>query len=214
MRDVPACPCDRQGPPAPELEAASGCATEAVRHGSGCYHRRSMFHALAIAPLVLLLAGCPRNEPQLATPIEEEGEVVLLSTVNVADPRAEDQLLSGFHGVEQRAWRWSEKSFSVALQPPPAEGGQPVHLDLKFTVPDVVIDKVGPVTLSATVNGRELGSETYAEAGQHFLFTREIPADTLASGTARVDFEVDKALPPSELDTRELAVIISSIALK
>ncbi len=172
-----------------------------------------MSRAFALVPLVLLIAGCPRNEPQLATPIPEDGEVILLSTVNVADPRAEDQLLSGFHGVEQRAWRWTEKSFSVAIQPPAAEG-QTVHLDLKFTVPDVVIDKVGPVTLGTTVNGRKLESETYAEAGQHFLFTRQIPPDTLTGGTARVDFDVDKAMPPSELDTRELAVVVSSIALR
>jgi len=173
-----------------------------------------MSRVFALVPLIVLFAGCPRNEPQLATPVEEEGEVVLLSTVNVADPRAEGQLLSGFHGVEQRAWRWTEKRFSVALQPPAAEGGQPVHLDLKFTAPDVVIDQVGPITISATVNGRELSPETYPEAGQHFLFTREIPADSLTGGTVRVDFDIDKAMAPSELDTRELAVIVSSIALK
>ena len=169
------------------------------------------FFALVLA---VALCGCPSNEPQLATPIEEQSEVVVLSTVNVADPRAEDQLLDGFHGVEQRAWRWVARRFSVALQPPPAEDSQLVSLDLKLTVPDVVIETVGAITLNAKVNGHDMGSETYAEAGQHFLFTREIPAGVLTDQTARVDFEVDKAMGPGEQDTRELAVIVSSIALK
>ncbi len=133
------------------------------------------------------------------------------------DPTARGRRPDGSPGPQVHCARCrtpkTEKSFSVAIQPPAAEG-QTVHLDLKFTVPDVVIDKVGPVTLGATVNCRKLESETYAEAGQHFLFTRQIPPDTLTGGTARVDFDVDKAMPPSELDTRELAVVVSSIALR
>ena len=181
--------------------------------GPGWYDRPSVMRVLLLI-LAVVLCGCPSNEPQLAIPIEEESDVVVLSTVNVADPRAEDQLLEGFHGVEQRAWRWVAKQFSVALQPPAVDGEQLVSLDLKFTVPDVVIDTVGAITLNAKVNGHDLGSETYTEPGQHFLFTREIPAGVLTGQTARADFEVDEAMGPGEQDTRELAVIVSSIALK
>jgi len=173
--------------------------------------------AAAGALLALILAtGCPRNEPELATPLEEEegsGEAQLLSTVNAADPAAEEQLLEGFHTVEQRAWRWVEKRFSLLLQPPPPAPGQLASLDLRFTIPEVIEQRVGPVTLSATVNGVALGAETFEAAGEH-LYTREVPEGALTEAPARVEFEVDKAMPPSDQDSRELAIVVQSIALR
>lgn len=175
---------------------------------------RKLLFALAAAAV---LTGCPTNAPNLATPIEEDASgapVELTSSINVADPRAEDQFLRGFHQLEQGAWRWTERVFSLILAPPPPASSQAVSLEFRFTVPEVVFERVGaPLTLSATVNGTPVGAGSYDSPGEHF-FAAEVPADALGDEPARVEFELDKAMPPSGADPRELGVVALSIALK
>ena len=174
-----------------------------------------MSHALSLALglAAVIFSGCPRNEP--GVPVEETGAApaaTLLSSVNVADPQAEPQLLRGFHGLEQRAWRWTERKFAVMLQPPPP--GQPVVLNLTFTLPAVVTEAVGGVKLTARVNGQEIGSQAYAKAGENQQFEAAVPEGMLTAQPAEVEFELDKAMPPSERDARELALVVSSIAFQ
>ena len=40
------------------------------------------------------------------------------SVLNMGDPKVESQLVTGFHGIEAGAWRWTEKQFTVALRTP------------------------------------------------------------------------------------------------
>lgn len=168
--------------------------------------------------MLLALAGCPSNAPDLAEPPQSESAETpqtpaggLLSSVHMADPAAEPQLLEGFFGVEQGVWRWTARTFTVALQPP---GAQDTLLEFKFTVPDAVISRLGSVTLTARVNGVEVGSESYENTGE-FVFEKPVPASALqGGGAAKVQFELDKALPPGEADQRELGVVAISVALK
>ncbi len=165
--------------------------------------------------MLLALWACPQNEPM--APIEESLEEVpaeLLSTVNVADPRAEPQLLEGFYGLEQRAWRWTAGKFAVLLATPPDSAAAEGSLDLRLTVPSVVIERLGPVTITARVNDTEVGAETFESAGDNLLFTSVIPAGVLTEAPARAEFQLDKVIPPSPQDERELGVIAVSIALK
>ena len=84
-----------------------------------------MFHrliktALWLPPAMLFaLAGSGCRPPE-SVPVETiEEEVEELSTmVHAADPRASLQLVKGFHGIEQNAWRWTMGQFSVTLRPP------------------------------------------------------------------------------------------------
>lgn len=168
---------------------------------------------MALALAALALAACPRNEPGI--PIEEEAgapPVALLSSVNVADPEAEPQLLRGFHGLEQRAWRWTERKFGVMLQPPPP--GQPVVLNLSFTLPGVVTDAVGAVTITARVNGQEIGRQTFSEPGEFQQFEAAVPDGLLTGQPAEVELELDKAMTPGGQDPRELGIIVFSIAFQ
>ncbi len=170
---------------------------------------------LFCVPVLLALCGCPQNEPM--TPLEEgaeEAPTELLSTVNVADPAAEPQLLEGFYGLEQRAWRWTGGKFAVLLATPPDYATHESSLDLRLTVPSIVIETVGPVTITARVNGTEIGNQTYDAAGDNLLFTSMIPAGVLTAEPARAEFELDKVIPPSDQDERELGIIAVSIALK
>ncbi len=179
--------------------------------------RTQFQRALLLAPLAvvgLLASGCPRNEPALPIIAEGDAPAELLSSVNVADPRSTVQLLEGFHGLEQRSWRWTERRFAVVLQPPAPVASHRTALELRFTVPGVVIDTLGPLTLTASIDGVTIGVETYREASEGLLFSKDVPDGLLGEEPVQVRFELDKAVPPNDRDGRELGVIVSAIALQ
>lgn len=170
-----------------------------------------MRNALAPTAVLLLLAACSRSSeptPVAAPPEQLSGPA---SVVHAADPKAAAQLLQGWHGVEQGSWRWTQKQFSVALKPP--GGGQPATLQLKFSLPDVLIQRLQSITLSATVNGTPLPPQTYQQAGAQ-VYTQSVPGAALVGEAVRVDFTLDKALAPSDADHRELGVVVSSVSLE
>lgn len=138
----------------------------------------------------------------------------LLSSLHMADPRAEEQLLRGFHQIEGGAggaWRWTERVFAVALKPPAA--GRLVRLELTGRIAGLSIEKLGPITLSATIGGTAVGSETFSNEGD-IAFSKPVAAELIEGGSVEVLFELDKALPPGDADARELGLVISSIALQ
>jgi hypothetical protein len=172
-----------------------------------------------LATTIPLLAGCASNEPELAAPDSgaAEGSSVpdgLLSSAHMGDPRAAPQLLEGFYGLEQGVWRWTARKFVVALQAPSGGEGQDTQLEFSFTLPEAVISRLKEITLTARVNGTDVGSESYTQPGE-YVFTKPVPANLLhAGGAAKVEFEMDKALPPGEADKRELGLVAVSVALK
>ena len=174
---------------------------------------------VALLAATLLFVACPKNEPELnrpagektATPIQPPAE--LLSTVHMADPRGAVQLLEGFYDVEQGVWRWTKKAFSVALKPPLPLPDQAVTVELKLTVPEVSIQRLQTLTLSATVNGVPVGAETFDKPGD-CTFTKPVPAEALDQKIAKVEFWLDKAIAAGEIETRELGLVATSVALK
>jgi len=168
----------------------------------------------AAAILILSLAftplACKRHKRVQTT--EEEG-APLASIVHVADPQAASQLLSGFYGVEQNSWRWTAGKFSVVLHPPRTGASKGATLQLKFTVPEVLITKLQAISLSAAVNGMPLSPESYTQPGQ-FTFSRDVPANLLGSDSVKVDFSLDKTLPPTATDQRELGVVVTTVGFE
>ena len=170
------------------------------------------------APLLLislLLSSCSRRQAAADPSLVQEAQPFPgLAFLHVADPRAEPQLLAGWHPVEQGSWRWTEKHFAVALKAP-AAGRHPkaAALELKFVLPIQLMARLQSITLAATVNGVALAPRTYTKAGDQ-VYTQRVPAEALASGVARVDFLLDKALPPNNTDRRELGVVVSSVGLE
>ncbi len=159
-----------------------------------------------LAFVVFGSTGCRRKKKIKA---REDG---LASVVNVADPADSAQLVRGFSNVEADAWRWSTSKFSVVLRPPAGAGQNGANLELKFTLHEAVVNKLGPVTVSATVNGTPVAAETFSQAGD-FTYSHEVPASALGSDVVTVEFSTDKALAPTEQDKRELALIVKSIGL-
>jgi hypothetical protein len=149
------------------------------------------------------MAACKRR-PDDAPP---EMPVELLSSFDVNDPRATVQLTRGFYELEGNTWRWTAPEFSVVLAAP---AGPTLLLEFKFTLPDVVFNETGPVTISASAGGAALPPQTFSTAGEH-LYTADFPAP---SGPAvAIDFKTDKHVTPGGADTRDLALIAQSVGL-
>jgi hypothetical protein len=162
--------------------------------------------SLALSPV-----ACKKKKVHIGGADEESPR--MQSVLPMGDPKVEPQLIKGFHTIEAGAWRWTEKSFTVALRPPFGGSEKGAKLTMKLTVPQVTIDKLKTISLSATAGGSALPPETYTTAGE-FQYVRDIPASLLTGDSIRVDFQLDKAIPPSGADLRELGVVASSIGLQ
>ncbi|HMC60867.1 MAG TPA: hypothetical protein VKJ01_16875, partial [Candidatus Solibacter sp.] len=143
----------------------------------------------------------------------EEEAPRMASSVSMGDPKAETQLINGFHGVEAGAWRWTAKQFTMVLRSPTGSAERGAKLQLRLTVPQVAIEKLKTVSLSATANGSALAPESYTQAGE-YVYTREIPAGALTGESVKIDFLLDKAMPPSGADLRELGIIVLNASLE
>jgi hypothetical protein len=190
------------------------------RSGAGC--RIALLGAL----LILELAACKHkghpSESRSAEsrPAESTGGVSapadvaapVLSVLKMSDPNAESQLLRGFYGVESGSWRWTTSKFALTLRPPEGSAQQGATLEFKFSLSEVVVNKVGPVTLSAKINGVPLPSQTYSKPGE-YTYSAAVPADALRTNTASLEFSTDKVMPPGNGDKRELALVAVSAAL-
>lgn len=172
------------------------------------------FCAVTIAAGALCCGGCSnRKVPMKETVEEAPGEAKPAAAVNMGDRKNEKQLLGGFYGVESNAWRWTAKDFSVALRPPTGSAARGATLVFGFSIPQIVIDKLGSVTLSATVEGTALAPETYTHEGQA-EYKRELAPNLVGGDMVHIDFHLDKAMPPANGDMRQLGVVARSVALE
>jgi hypothetical protein len=164
------------------------------------------------AALVLLAfvacapVGCRRKKKGRT---REDG---LASMINLADPADSAQIVRGFSNVEADAWRWSTSKFSVVLRPPAGAAQNGAKLEMNFTLHEAVVGKLGPVTVSAVVNGTPVAPETFSQAGD-FTYSHEVPASALGADVVTVEFATDKSLAPTDKDKRELALIVKTIGL-
>jgi hypothetical protein len=136
----------------------------------------------------------------------------LSSSVNVADPKVESQLLWGFYEVSDHAWRWTARKFTVALQRPREfeQGGARIHL--RFFVPEEEIRTLGSLRLTAQMSTYRLRSLKIRHGGS-YEYTADVPRDALFAEMLYVDFILNKAMPPSKKDARELGIVVSNIQL-
>jgi hypothetical protein len=161
--------------------------------------------------LVFAPPGCKPRKVRVQQTDEEAPRMA--SALHMGDPKAEAQLVSGFYGIEQGAWRWTQRQFAVVLRPPFGSAAKGATLQLRLTAPPVVIKKLKTISLSATVSGSALPPETYTQPGD-YTYTRAVPASLLTGEAVRVDFQLDKAMPPNSSDLRELGVVVVSVGLE
>jgi hypothetical protein len=156
-----------------------------------------------VAPLLFLLVGCHRVKAPA-------------SVVRTGDPAAASQLLTGFYGIEGGeggdAWRWTGPDFSLALAPPPTST-HGARLLLRLYFPETQIKKLGPMTLTAFVDGEPLAPETYDKSGS-YDFVRDIPACFLDTNVLPITFSFDPYSPRSETEGRDLGAVVLMAALE
>lgn len=187
--------------------------------------RRSFRLGLFLAvPLALTSAACTgkhnrtavqNEEPQTNAPgtIAAPGDTapVMVSTVRMNDAKAGGQLLNGFYPIEGGAWRWTARKFSVYLRTPAGAAQSGATLSFLFTIPDVVIQKLQNLTLTASSGGMVLKTAEYKAPGAE-VFSADVPASLLGTDSIKVDFTLDKSLPPG-VDKRELGIIATSVGI-
>ncbi|MCL4402849.1 MAG: hypothetical protein M1436_09345 [Acidobacteria bacterium] len=122
-------------------------------------------------------------------------------------------MIAGFYPIEQNAWRWTAGKFAVLLKTPRGAERTGAILQLKFSIPEAVLGKLKTVSIGASIAGKPLSPESYTQPGE-FIYAREVPSGMLTGQSVRVDFALDKFLPPGSVDQRELGVIASSIGLE
>ena len=179
--------------------------------------RAALPRLILLVPLLLsasFATGCKSRELDLQAYTEEEAAPPRAAAgIQVADPRAAPQLVSGWWDVEDHAWRWTTRKFAVALRAPIGAARRGAILRFRFTLPDVFLAHFKSVTLSASVQGKPLAPETYRRPGAA-VYTREIPADLLSAPSIRIDFGVDNTFSPGKGDSRELGLIAHSLGLE
>ncbi|MBM3796300.1 MAG: hypothetical protein FJW31_20065 [Acidobacteria bacterium] len=167
---------------------------------------------VAIELLTGTLAGCKAKRRTRVETVEEEAGP-LASVVKMSDPRTAVQLVRGFYGLEQGAWRWTKSEFSVTLRPPNGSAQAGARLEIHLTVPEAVLAKVGGSTaLSCTVGGQALEPKTYSKAGD-FAYARDVSPSVLTADAASFDCKVSKFLAAGQVEERELALIVLEAGL-
>ncbi|MBZ5593728.1 MAG: hypothetical protein LAP39_15930 [Acidobacteriia bacterium] len=157
-----------------------------------------------------IVSGC--RAPDLSDRTEEEPPQPS-TEILVAAPRTSSQLLSGWYPIEHNSWRWTAGKFAVLLRPPIGAAVKGATLTLHFTLPGIVISRLGSVTLSASIQGSRLAPQTYRTEGKA-MYARDVPPSSLSGNTVRIDFELDKVMAPGEGDTRELGVVADRVGLE
>jgi len=109
------------------------------------------------------------------------------------------QLVRGWHVLENGAWRWTARRFSLAVAP----GAQ--RLSLKVTVPP---NLELPLTLTARAAGAVIATHTITRPGD-FECAQLVPP----GAEVLVEFELDRALSPDATDARERAIIVRGVEL-
>ena len=172
--------------------------------------RTTFATALAVC---LLLAGCKHRDRKVRVQQTEEDGASLASVIEMRDPHVARQLVTGFHPIEEKSWRWTMGQFAVALHPPRNAALKGATLHFKFTLPEAILSKVKTVSISAKVNGAALSPETYTEAGT-FDYSRDVDPKLLSGDSVNVEFTLDKFIPAGEVEQRELGVIATSVGFE
>ena len=150
---------------------------------------------------------CDDDLPQVTGGPAAGGEPEM-SQLNLGDVRSKAQLGSGWYGIEEGGWRWMSKQAEAMLRVP-AEAA-PVFETQLFFPPGFMERAGGAVTVSVMLDGRLLTRETYLKPGGYRL-AKFVPRDQLIAPNVRVTFQLNRAMPPSASDQRELGVVVSRL---
>jgi hypothetical protein len=177
--------------------------------------RRKAGLTLAFAA-ALALSGCG-GQAMLEPDQKEAPDAGLASLFHTADPQSARQLVDGFYAPEAFG-RWTKPKFSLVLAVPHSPPLQDPALLVKLFVPDNEMAQVKSLSLACSVNGVALAPETFTAPGGQ-VYARSLPAaalsgDRLSGDRLRADFTLDKWMPGTKQDPRDLGIVVTVVALK
>ena len=120
------------------------------------------------------------------------------------------KMIKGWHSTEG-PWRWTERVFSVELDPP-EQPGNPV-LEMEFVYPGPLKERVNELRIKGSVNGTSLGEVRYSAMGEHF-YRLHVPGDLIRTSKIVVEFELSDAIPPDSTDLRERGIIVPNAGFR
>lgn len=154
------------------------------------HSRRKVFFVLPT-----FLAGCsglpqsypppPQRNPRAFVDVIELG-----SFVNMNDPDAEGYFVRdvGPH-LNAGSWRWAGRRPELKFQ---LSSVKDLRFEMAYTIPEITLEKTGPLTLSIFVNDRLLDRMLCPKHGQ-FAYRKAVPSAWLRSDAATiVAIESDK----------------------
>ncbi len=119
---------------------------------------------------------------------------------------AAETRLNGFYQVDEGRFRWTMRRFSVTVPRPAGEA----RIAAEIYLPPEVLARSGPVTLSIEAGGVPLESERLATAGSRAI-VRKLPPGP--AGEVTIRFALDKYIPPSPADRRELGIVAEAFSV-
>ena len=167
-----------------------------------------IFFILAIA---FAATACKGKRDRVTVQNEEDTTPQMASLVRMNDPKATAQMLSGFYALENNSWRWTSGKFSVLLRTPAGAAGAGGVVTFAFSLPDIAIQKLKSVAITASVNGMNLKTADYDKPGAN-VFTADVPPALLTGESVKVDFALDKTIP-QDVDKRILGVVATSVGI-
>jgi SAM-dependent methyltransferase len=148
------------------------------------------------------------GQPHLSDPIRPDRDERAFCLLRSRYNRLSNvELLQGWHESEETGWRWTAREFAVrvrASRPPRA-------LEMRVWVPQDSLRRLGPITLFAALNGRDLPPAIFETAGLA-TFSRSLEA--ASAGPLELNFRLDKALAGNPSDPRELGIIVERITVE
>jgi hypothetical protein len=130
------------------------------------------------------------------------------SYLNMGDLRSKLQLGPGWYPIEDGAWRWMAKQAEVVLRTP---AGARMNFEMSLYFPPGYMQSAGgPVTVSIRVGSKPLTRQSYFAPGSYRL-SAMVPASLITLTASTVNIRLNRALPPSGSEQRELGAIVSEL---
>ena len=132
------------------------------------------------------VGGCTRKQAAPTAVTDDSRATLTASEIQIGDAAYEPLLLRGFYRSEGE-WRWTAPKFAVSLAPPTSRENALLLLD--FTLPVEVTRNLPAVTLTAKVNGVEVGKRRYTKPDR-YQFAARVPAKLLRERSVEAEFEM------------------------
>ena len=110
-----------------------------------------------------------------------------------------------WYPIEDGGWRWMGKQAQAVLRTPQES---PVDFELRLFFPKAHPQRAGgPVTVSVLLEDDLLVEKTYRSVGAYTI-RQPVPPGSLPHPVTRVSTRLDRAVPPTGEDRRELGAVV------